>query len=261
MNNLKKLDQAAANRKSELSPIVTLSTTPKRIMSIKPTLVSLLKQTIAPSAIQINLGKNLFDNAEIPSFLESLNVVKINFTEQDLGPATKLIPTLEQLKGTDRLIVVVDDDMFYHETLLEQLIQADKATAGTKCCCANGFKIPKSLLAEDCVGDKRIQSGYRSVGVMQGAGGYTVRAHFLDPCVLRNLNSAPERALFEDDVWFSGHLSRNKISKIQIPTNKRKSLVNTLESAITGDRSKLMTNLLQHFAKDWEAEEFESPTI
>ena len=256
LRDLRRLDARAAARAAADSPLVTLSTTPGRIAGLRPTLLSLLGQDLAPREIHVNVGMDLFGERQLPSFLEGLEVVKVQRVARDVGPATKLIPTLERLRGTRERIVVVDDDMFYHRGLLRQLIDAEAAGSGRECFCANGLLLPRSLSAQDCHDDRALKAGRRRVAVMQGAGGYCLRADMLDPAVLLDLRGAPARAWFDDDVWFSGHLSRNGIVKSQIATGRRKSLANTLESAISGDRMTLMSDLLRYFGKDWDEAEF-----
>ena len=68
---------------------------------------------------------------------------------------------------------------------------------------------------------------------------------------------APDRCFFDDDIWISGHMSKNKIQKVQIVSGKRKSLSNTIKSAISGNRSKLQTDLMKYFKNDWSKEEIE----
>ena len=212
LRDLRRADARAAARRRDDSPLVTLSTTPARIHGLRPTLLSLLGQELAPREIHVNVGVDLFGESPVPEFLEGLRVVQVQRVARDLGPATKLIPTLQRLRGTRERIVVVDDDMFYHPALLRQLVDAEAGGSGRECFCANGLLLPRSLRAQDCRGDRALKSGRRRVAVVQGAGGYCLRADLLDPEALLDLRGAPARAWFDDDVWFSGHLSRNAVA-------------------------------------------------
>jgi hypothetical protein len=251
--DLKKLDLNCQNLDG---PIVSLTTVPKRINYIKPTIVSLLKQKIKPKVIEINLGEDLFCNVEIPSFLNDLDCVKIYWQKKDYGPATKLIPTVERYKNKSEKIIIVDDDMFYSENLILDLVNSDVKSNGKQVFCINGFVLSRSLQSDFNGNGRCIKSGCRKVAVIEGCGGYIIRSCFLDCDVLLDINSAPYRTLFEDDIWFSGHLSRVGIEKIQIPTGRRKSLINTVESAIDGDRAKVQTDILQYFKADWKPDEY-----
>ncbi len=251
--NLQKLEQKIETRKS--SPIVSLTTVPQRIAYLKPTLVSLLRQTLPPKEIQINIGDDYFRNTPIPDFFNGLEMIKIFRTPKDMGPATKYIPTLERYQNTQQLIIIVDDDMYYSNNLIEDLVHADEQAQGKRVFCINGFKVPESLLSASRPSDAAIKSGTRRVAVIEGCGGYTLRPQFIKLEKLKNLSQAPRRSFFDDDIWLSGHLSCEKIEKYQIVSGKRKSLVNTIESAITGDRALLQTEVMNHFKNDWLPEE------
>ncbi len=254
LHTLEKKATARMPKYTEL-PIVSLTTVPKRIPYLKPTLVSLLKQTVPPKEIHINLGEDFFKGFEIPEFFKDLDLVKIQWVKKDMGPATKYIPTLERYKNTNQLIVIVDDDMYYSEKLIEDLITAEKKADGKKVFCINGFKVPENFQSASRPSDKAIKSGSQKVAVIEGCGGYTMRPHFVSVEQLIDLTNAPQRAHYDDDIWLSGHLSRMKVEKIQIATGKRKSLVNTIESAISGDRAQLQTDVMEYFKSDWSSDE------
>ena len=253
------LENKALSRQTHYSElaIVSLTTVPKRIQYLKPTLVSLLKQAVPPKEIHINLGEDFFAGTEIPKFLQNLKIIKIKWIKKDLGPATKYIPTLDRLKGQNQLIVIVDDDMYYSDQLIKDLMMADQKSNGKKSYCVNGFNVPSDFQSASRPSDKAIKSGQKKVAVIEGCGGYTLRPGFVPVDNLIDLSLAPVRSHYDDDIWLSGHLSRAKIEKIQIPTGKRKSLVNTIESAISGDRAQLQTDLMEHFKSDWNSEEIQ----
>ncbi len=236
-------------------PVVSMTSVPRRIAAIKPTLVSLLRQDVPPQRIRINLGKDLFGDTPLPGFLSGLKLVEVHWVPNDLGPATKYIPTLERYRGSNQLIVVLDDDMYYAKQLLRDLVGADRAANGQKVFCANGLKVPADRRSSSRPSDKALDRGSRRVAIVEGCGGYTLRPRFVGATDLKDLRGAPPRALFDDDIWLSGHLSRAKIEKVQIATGKRRSLMNTVHSAISGDRARLQTELMQHFTNDWAGEE------
>lgn len=253
--DLNKLETKTRLRITPESPVVSLTTVPKRIANIKPTIVSLMKQNLPPQKIILNIGADYFRGHEIPDFLQGLALVQINKVEKDLGPATKFLYTLKSQKQ-DQLIVVVDDDMFYSSDLLETLVAADKKYS-TASICINGLRVPKSLVSADRESDRDLKSGERRVAIVEGCGGYTLRPRYFKTDLF-DLTDAPLRAFFDDDFWISGHLSKNKIPKYQVSLRgKRKSLVNTLESAISGDREALQTQMMNYFANDWADEEYE----
>lgn len=107
--------------------IFSLTSSPKRIQFLNETLYSLLNQEIMPKKIQINLpfvfrrtGEQ-FTNVEKLDFLKH-PLIEINRCD-DIGPITKLVPTLHSETNADTLIIVVDDDTVYPPDLIHKYIQ------------------------------------------------------------------------------------------------------------------------------------------
>lgn len=104
---------------SLLSPriIVSLTTSPKRINNIHLTINSILNQTVPPDYIIINLPKVFKRNntrfTKIPKFLTTNKKIILNPVE-DIGPATKIVPTCKSsfTNYTD-IIFSIDDDVYY----------------------------------------------------------------------------------------------------------------------------------------------------
>jgi len=95
--------------------VLSLTTTPDRLPFIQPTLKCLVNQTRAADAIYLNLPYYLKRTGEpylLPKWLSEYPEVTVNRCD-DVGPATKLIPTLEREKDPETLIIVVDDDIWY----------------------------------------------------------------------------------------------------------------------------------------------------
>lgn len=161
--NYYKLPPASSSR-----TIITLSTIPERISLLGPTLASLLDQTVRVNEIAINVPyvsrKGI--EYEIPDWLDIMsksslsvskgkkdkekkreNIIRIYRVEKDLGPATKLIPTMlrerertfqanvnlknkttENKTINDRewiretRIIVVDDDNIYNKHMVQRLV-------------------------------------------------------------------------------------------------------------------------------------------
>ena len=260
LTDLKKLDECVSRKNRETHPIVSFTSVPQRLELIKGTLVSLLKQSVPPKEIHINLGENLFKTKALPAFLRDLKTVKIFWIEKDCGPATKYLPTLERFENVDQLLIICDDDMYYSKNLLKCLIEADKAGGSKSCYCINGLRLPADFKSESRPSDKAIKSGMKKVAIVEGCGGYSLRPKFVDVKALKNKDGAPARAYYDDDFWLSGHLSRRHIEKFQIVAGRRKSLANTTASAITGDRAQLQTDLMAFFKNDWAPDEIEPPS-
>lgn len=94
--------------------VVSLTTLPSRIGGVVETIDSLLQQTLQPDAIYLNVpsASERFkeESYVIPPHLSKLDKVRVRRTE-DYGPVTKLIPTLDEERDPNTLIITVDDDM------------------------------------------------------------------------------------------------------------------------------------------------------
>ena len=116
---LEQLDRRWAETPDRSEIVVTLTTTPSRIGLLAPTLKSLLDQTRMPARIVLNLPR--FSTREqvpyvVPAELETLDSLQIRRCD-DLGPATKLIPSVLN-EPPDTPLVVVDDDRIYPPWLI-----------------------------------------------------------------------------------------------------------------------------------------------
>lgn len=203
---------------------ISLTTTPARIHKIKDTLLSLLNQTVPPAQIILNLPKRSRkgEKYDVPSFLSEMRLVKINFIEEDLGPASKSLPTLKlPAIPSDALIIVLDDDQVYPKKLIENYLRhATELPNHALTLC--GWRVPKSLEHRD----KNILRGAglrileptpnigenTAVEIIQGASSYAIRKSFFDNSIFDYTN-APPGAFFADDIWLSGHLARKKIPR------------------------------------------------
>ena len=107
--------------------VVSLTTSPTRIKEIDGVLDILDKQTLLPDAIHLHVPHYFKRNCdkydeEILAQIENKHpLVKINRVD-DVGPITKLVSVLNVETDPNTLIIVVDDDEGYQETLIEKLV-------------------------------------------------------------------------------------------------------------------------------------------
>ena len=101
--------------------VISLTTSPLRLPNIVPTILTMANQEPKPEAIILNLPalyKNNLAYPEIPEELASL--VRINVIPTDLGPLTKLAPTIDLYEPDEDInIVTIDDDILYMPHTLE----------------------------------------------------------------------------------------------------------------------------------------------
>ena len=197
--------------------VVSLTTIPSRIQAIYPTLRSLSDQTVRPARIVVALpaySRRQQRPYVVPDRIRQQPLVTVLAAGRDWGPATKLIPALEQLADRpDTLVLAVDDDNVYPRTFIETMVRhasvLPDAAFGLR-----GWPVPASLRWRDrlTIFGTDVAAPVRT-DVLEGCGGILVRPRFFDSS-FRDLSEA---AHFADDVWISGHLARNGIPAYVVP--------------------------------------------
>ena len=266
------LDRLWAETPNRSDCVVTLTTIPSRLPHIATTLKSLMRQSRAPARIVLNLPHHSKrENAAyiVPEFLQGLKSVAIHRCE-DLGPATKAIPTLLREAPTQK-IIVVDDDRIYPANLvadLEAAADGDKHSAFGM----SGWVVPADLtdrpttiranlnmLPPAPVRARRL-SAPLAVDILQGLSGYLVRPAFFDLARLTDYSGAPTAAFYVDDVWISGHCNAQRFviparrynyqPKFRGGFYKRTSL-GLINRGPGGNEQRHNTMVLRHLADRW----------
>jgi len=108
--------------------IVSLTTSPSRLLLLEPVIKSILLQEYKIEQIELNLP-DLYKNKEeyiIPDFVNKYSRLKIFRTGRDIGPATKIIPTIVRYKdiNDDKIFIVsIDDDHYYPKKIVSTLLK------------------------------------------------------------------------------------------------------------------------------------------
>jgi hypothetical protein len=227
--DLDRLDARWAASRSRSDLVVSLTTIPSRLPFLPLTLKSLLRQTVSPARIRLNLPAYSRREAapyQRPEWLTRLRSVTVVDCD-DLGPATKLLPTLLAVPP-DQPVLAVDDDRIYPASLVADLERAlrlrPEAALGL-----SGWIVPEDLVDRPT----SLAMGLRllppapmkstrvpapvEVDVLQGFSGYLVRPRYFDLARLADYSPAPPAAYFVDDVWTSAHC---RAPKYVIPTRR-----------------------------------------
>jgi glycosyltransferase involved in cell wall biosynthesis len=109
--------------------VVTLTTVPERLSDTKygdngviACIKSLQNQNYDNFEIHFNIphvSSYSGDEYIIPEWLGEFDKVKI-FRMDDLGPITKIKPTIERITNPETIIIVCDDDLVYHEDMIKK---------------------------------------------------------------------------------------------------------------------------------------------
>ena len=225
-----------------METIISLTSVPSRFDYLEETLFSLLNQSYPVDKINVYLPKyyKRFDYhlKKIPTVPKGVNV---KITKKDFGPATKLLPALQENWNKKTRIIFLTMIEYMMKVwclgLLQSVVKPDCIIAeeGRDIKDISDFNwqgsdlpratlINKNFLYRWCrllsMGRwkprKNASSGY--VDTLAGYGGVMVLPHYFT----NQIFDVPEVAWMVDDIWISGQLALNK-KKIWVTDSSVKS--------------------------------------
>ena len=154
--------------------VIGLTTTPRRIHTVLPTLESLLRQSRPADRIVLSVPEKLARTGErcpeIPSYLQKLaDDGKITIVRtRDHGPATKFVGAVhngidDKTMGMDDFIIWCDDDILYSPKMVQTLVEncPDGAALGL---CGFFMTGPRGYaIAPDHLGHAEILEGFGAI--------------------------------------------------------------------------------------------------
>jgi hypothetical protein len=194
--------------------VVSLTSSPDRLVELERSVRTLLNQTCPPDEVHLNIP-HVFartgERYEIPGWMLRADPrVRLHRVE-DIGPATKSVPTIERFACDDDVIIVLaDDDVLYLQETLEGLLAAirddPRAAYGY-----SGFDFGEAWetrLAHGTAGVQVIE-GWACVAARRVCFGEGIASHFSLAC--------SSRACFShDDVVMSNWLELQGIPRMQV---------------------------------------------
>lgn len=226
--NARTIEQRGTRALDKPRVVVTLTTIPDRMSNLKYAVRSLMDQTVVADEIALNLPHKTLKGLEyeIPDWLKEIpESVRIHRFEPDMGPASKLLPTLRrEWDHPETKIIVADDDYVYAPDHIERLLRESEAYPD---CAITAFsKNFNGTRTRPPTGGQlwafsRAQS-HRVCDQVLGCFGFLVKPRFFTEDVF-DYTDAPPEAIWVDDIWFSGHLLLNDI-EIRSPPFRFKSL-------------------------------------
>lgn len=183
--------------------IVSLTSHYSRIHFLEGVLRELSHQTLAPTLVVINLPRTLppieLDGVALPFALE-INMV------DDVGPASKLLPTLSRYESSP--IVTIDDDVIYRPTLLQELVETSERFPGARVA-GQARRVPNQFLTSlvPYLLWPKVRSSQpmpAKYSVALGCEGVLYPPNSLLPGV-HDEDSLLSLAKYQDDLWFWAH--------------------------------------------------------
>jgi glycosyltransferase involved in cell wall biosynthesis len=236
--------------------IVCMSTTPPRAPFINSVIESLLKQTKKPDEIRIYIPpryKRFSDTAVFPKLPDNVIICP---SEEDFGPATKILPALKEFPP-DQILIYCDDDIDYDDGLIERLLLLNAAYPDS--CIADQGR-GWTRFVRDLIRDRDLLSNFalkickpRRIGslshpqidIAEGYGGVLVKPRFFPSSVYQ----IPAALWVVDDIWLSGCLAMTgttirRSSTMRMSKDFPLSSVEALRDLVTAGRDRNLSNTL-----------------
>ena len=208
--------------------ILSFTSLPKRINHIKPMINSVLEQSYKPDKICLWLPKisKRFDTEMtkemVPGFIKDTGIL-VEFCE-DLGPSTKLLPSLKAFSDPKTIIITADDDTVYPKDWIKRLVSAMNRFPNAAIAYRGRKLFRKSLPLPFGINIKRSlkyrwgdtilfsdEDRVENVDILTGVLGAAYRRSFFNDDVFSHLKC--KSAFFNDDIWVSGNLAMNHIER------------------------------------------------
>ena len=143
--------------------LISLTTIPSRITQLKICLETLMRQTFKPDKILLWVDEEKFDKEEIVDFLMDYikRGLEIKFCK-DIKVHTKYYYAMRDYK--DYIIITVDDDCYYPENLVKNLINEYKKDKNSVIC----YRAHKITLNEEGKINKYLDWIWCSPGMKEG---------------------------------------------------------------------------------------------
>lgn len=270
--------------------VISLSSIPPRFATLGPTLRSLTQQRGGIDEVRLHIPRHYRRfpeySGELPEVPEGIRIVR---TEEDLGPASKVLFAARDLRGSQAQILFCDDDKIFSPRWAQQLFEAQQARPD-QCVALIGKPIPpdrgrpgpfqpKAVRARGYgIGFRlrRLQHGFMRflgrdrpkpmhcpvaeagyVDILQGLGGAVVRPDFFDDTAF----AIPDTVWTVDDVWLSGMLAIKGIpiwlpAGLEMPQTTEAHEIHslyraTIEGATRGDANRRCVAYMQQHYDIW----------
>lgn len=210
--------------KREKRIIVSLTSYPGRINAVPATIGSLLNQTMKPDLIVLWLGEEKFLNDKLPSVYDKIREcgVEVRF-RPDLKSHTKYFYAFQEFP--DDIIITVDDDLMYRNTLVEELYRSYEKYPD----CVSALRVHKIRFNDDFTIKPYVEWIYEYSGAIgskshryfaTGVGGVLYPPHLLHPEVL-NLSAIQTYCHNHDDLWLKVMEVMNDVKVVLAADSKK----------------------------------------
>lgn len=207
--------------------VVSFTTSPSRLYRVEPVIRSILDQDYSVHAIEINLPDK-YKNKEdyvIPDFLSPDNPkkdpkVSVIRTGRDIGPSSKVIPTLIRYKDTlDVYVVSIDDDHIYPKNVVSTLVKGLHLYGPDKVYGIGGLDIflaPMGVTMHSYDKTYKVSTLEGVFGVLYNPILYSDESEVIDIVSYYDTIMNCSECITSDDITISNYLAMKNISIIRL---------------------------------------------
>jgi hypothetical protein len=195
----------------------------------------MMEQTVMPNAIVLNLPYVFKRNGDkfdtLPDFITMNPLIKVNWCE-DIGPATKILPTRNLYSDPETIIISIDDDILYSNIMIETFLKHSALFPDAVISSSSWFiatEPPPGIDKADLPPDTYFSE------FLEGYSGVLYKKRFLDTIDVSDeyILQLPKFCFQSDDFFLSNELKKNGIPILII--NKGDIVVTPLEHGEGGD--------------------------
>lgn len=201
----------------------SMTSSPERLRKAS-TVISIILTNPYIKNLYINLprkyrNKDPYNRKDI-KYIESIDPrVEVRWLDEDIGPISKILPSLEAVKDKKAIIISFDDDVFYPPSLINELIYYSvryphliPGGAGFS------FGDMEDFIKRKNWPEKR-KPKFPDVDVIEGWGGIAYRKEMVDIPLVKKLNKLGTVCKLSDDLTLSYSHTKNGIKR-KIISNK-----------------------------------------
>jgi mannosyltransferase OCH1-like enzyme len=178
---------------------------------------------------------------------------------EDIGPATKLLPTSEHEDADNTIIITVDDDQIYDPSVIGLLVNYGNLN---KNCAISTKSMTYDLQKSQCT--KELEDDDLNVTFLEGFGCILYRRRFIKPDWWTLMRTQSEECFLSDDLTFSTLLRASGVRLLRLCVNKEmREDENTIDSydGLKRANRKEVYNICNMEMREYETSLSEMPAI
>ena len=198
---------------------ITLTSSPKRLPKLEAVLATLDLDHVSQINITLPL-KYGRDKTKYPhkiiTQLRKFPKVKIIRVKKDLGPITKILPTLERIKDKHALVISIDDDMAYPMGMVNEMIYQKVNNPNCVIEGSRSFFRRSDIRNFDQVWPQPIKPRKPHIDVVEGWLGIIYSKKLTNTKMLREISQLSKDCYLSDDIVISYVLAKHNICRQQV---------------------------------------------